>query len=77
VTRLYISPKSNLSVAKCPFMSDNQGTPIHDQLKSVAGESKQRPTELAHPPAEILDELGEDEEDYEDLSVYSSLPNPA
>jgi hypothetical protein len=30
---------------------------------------------LSHPPPEILEELGEDEDEYEDLEVGVSLPS--
>jgi hypothetical protein len=34
---------------------------------------KKSETSLAHPPPEILEELGEDEEEYEDLEVFGDL----
>jgi hypothetical protein len=34
---------------------------------------KKSETSLAHPPPEILEELGEDEEEYEDLEVFGYL----
>jgi hypothetical protein len=42
----------------------------------VLTSSMSEPTpNLSHPPPEILEELGEDEDEYEDLEVGVSLPS--